>query len=111
MGKGYITKHTAKELETKAKLATQNAGGGKSGLEDRKGGKAGHSRFQCPLCKQVASGPIAMQQHYDSKHPKETLDPSKLIDLHAIHGGTTQGVAVHGSLKAAKNPNAKSSSS
>lgn len=39
-------KHTAAELAAKAKAALTNMGGGKAGLEDRLGGKAGHAKFQ-----------------------------------------------------------------
>ena len=41
----------------------------------------------------------SMQEHFESKHPKETIDESKLLDTHEAFGGTTQGVAVHGSLR------------
>jgi len=37
-------KHTAKEQALKQKLATKNMGGGKEGLQDRLGGKAGHAK-------------------------------------------------------------------
>jgi len=40
-----------------------------------------------------------MGAHFESKHPKDAMDTSKLVDLHALHGGTTQGVAVRGSSK------------
>lgn len=46
MGKAKPAKHTSAELRAKAKAATQNAGGGKAGLADRKGGAAGHQKFK-----------------------------------------------------------------
>ena len=42
--KGVAAKHTAKEMALKTKLATKNMGGGKEGLADRQGGKAGHAK-------------------------------------------------------------------
>jgi len=39
-GKAKPTKHTAKEIAGRIAESTQNKGGGKSGLADRKGGKA-----------------------------------------------------------------------
>ena len=42
--KGVSAKHTAKEISEKNKLANKNMGGGKAGLEDRLGGKAGHAK-------------------------------------------------------------------
>jgi hypothetical protein len=47
--KGVSAKHTSKEMAEKHKLATKNMGGGKEGLQDRLGGKAGHAKFVCPL--------------------------------------------------------------
>ena len=49
-GKAKPTKHTSKELKNKEKAATQNKGGGKHGAADRKGGKAGHAKFECYIC-------------------------------------------------------------
>ena len=49
-GKAKPTKHTAKEIAGKVAAATQNKGGGKAGLADRKGGAAGHAKFKCPSC-------------------------------------------------------------
>ena len=51
-GKAKPTKHTAKEIKAKAKAAKMNKGGGKSGIKDRKGGKAGHAKLKCPICMQ-----------------------------------------------------------
>lgn len=42
-------KHTSAELAAKAKAALQNAGGGKAGLQDRKGGAVGHAKFKWVL--------------------------------------------------------------
>lgn len=44
----------------------------------------------------------SMGMHFDSKHSKETMDSSKFVDNHEVFGGTTQGVAVKGTLKKAK---------
>jgi hypothetical protein len=46
MGKAKPAKHTSAELAAKAKAATQNAGGGKAGLVDRKGGSVGHAKYK-----------------------------------------------------------------
>lgn len=45
--KGVQAKHTSKEQALKHKLATKNMGGGKEGLQDRLGGKAGHAKVIC----------------------------------------------------------------
>ncbi|GIL51785.1 hypothetical protein Vafri_7701 [Volvox africanus] len=79
--------------------STTNMGGGKVGLEDRLGGKAGHAKFQCHICKQTAPDLKSMQMHHEARHPKEAWEPEKCADLHATHGGTTKGVAVRGSTK------------
>ena len=42
----YAANHTSREIAGKIADATMNKGGGKGGLEDRKGGKAGHAKFQ-----------------------------------------------------------------
>ncbi|PNH03384.1 hypothetical protein TSOC_010577 [Tetrabaena socialis] len=99
MGKAKPAKHTAKEIAMKVAEATTNKGGGKSGLEDRLGGKAGHAKFQCHICKQPAPDLKSMQMHHESRHPKEPWEPEKCHDMHATHGCTTQGVAVRGSKK------------
>ena len=44
----------------------------------------------------------SMGMHFESKHPKETMDQAKFVDKHSVFGGTTQGVAVKGTLKKAK---------
>jgi len=54
MGKAKPAHHTSRELAAKAKAATENKGGGKAGLQDRKGGATGHSRFKCPICMSTA---------------------------------------------------------
>ena len=43
-----------------------------------------------------------MQMHHESKHPKIPWDPAIYTDLQAVYGGSTQGVAVHGTLKTDK---------
>lgn len=100
-GKAKPTKHTAKELAGKAKAATQNAGGGSSGAADRKGGKAGHAKYECPICGQAAPDPKSAEQHWDSKHHKTgPFNAEDWKDKHAEVGGvTTAGVAVQGSKK------------
>ena len=40
-----------------------------------------------------------MSIHHESKHPKLPWDPAACANLHEVHGGTTQGVAVRGSVK------------
>jgi hypothetical protein len=40
-----------------------------------------------------------MQIHHDAKHPKLPWEPEKIENLHEVFGGTTQGVAVRGSVK------------
>ena len=97
--KGKTTNHTAKELAAKVKASTQNAGGGSAGITDRKGGKAGHSKFLCYICKQQAPDLKSMKLHHDSKHDKIPWDEARYQDLHQEFGGTTQGVAVRGSTK------------
>jgi len=42
----HAANHTAKEIKGKIAAATTNMGGGKTGLADRKGGAAGHAKFQ-----------------------------------------------------------------
>ena len=71
-------------------------------MKDRLGGKAGHSKYTCYICKQAAPDLKSMSQHFESKHPKETMDQSKFVDTHEVFGGTTQGVAVKGTLKKSK---------
>ena len=83
-------------------MATQNVGGGALGKVDRLGGKAGHAKYECYICKQQAPDLKSMTMHFESKHPKETMDPAKFVDKHAVFGGTTQGLAVKGTLKKAK---------
>jgi len=83
-------------------VATQNVGGGGLGKADRLGGKAGHARYECYICKQQAPDLKSMSMHFDSKHAKETMDMTKFVDKHEVFGGTTQGIAVKGTLKKAK---------
>lgn len=54
MGKAKPAKHTAKEINAKVAAATTNKGGGQAGKQDRQGGKAGHAKYQCPVCGQTA---------------------------------------------------------
>ena len=98
-GKAKPKKHTAKELQAKAAAALTNKGGGAAGLVDRKGGAAGHAKFKCPVCGMAVPSEKSGIAHWDSKHPKLTFDFAQWTDQHAVHGGTTQGVAVRGAAK------------
>ncbi|EPY31587.1 transcription factor [Angomonas deanei] len=98
-GKAKPTKHTAAETARKEKLATTNMGGGKDGLKDRKGGAVGHSKFICKICMTQTPDLKTMRTHYEAKHPNAEFKESDFEDLHELQGGTTKGVAVHGSLK------------
>lgn len=102
MGKAKPAKHTAKELAAKTLASTTNAGGGKAGLADRKGGAAGHAKFVCYVCAQQAPSLKNMEDHFSSRHPKETLDKERCENKHETLGTTTQGVAVRGSTKKKK---------
>ncbi|CAJ1990673.1 hypothetical protein - conserved [Leishmania donovani] len=102
-GKAKPTKHTAGETARKNHLATTNMGGGSAGLVDRKGGVAGHSKFICKVCMAQAPDLKSMRIHFESRHPNETFNENDFEDLHEKYGGTTRGVAVHGSLKKDKN--------
>jgi len=100
MGKAKPAHHTAKELNTKAFEATVNRGGGTVGMEDRKGGKAGHAKLKCPACGQQAPDPKSAGMHWESKHNKMgELDLEKWTNMHDLVGSTTQGVMVQGSKK------------
>lgn len=99
MGKAKPAKHTTREINMKIAEATTNKGGGKDGLQDRLGGKAGHAKYSCHICKQTAPDLKSMQMHHESRHPKEAWEPEKCTNLHEVHGGTTQGVGVRGSTK------------
>ena len=63
------------------------------------GGKAGHAKFKCPICAVTAPSIKTMTDHHESKHPKLPFDEAACTNLHEVHGGTTQGVAVRGSKK------------
>lgn len=98
-GKAKPTKHTAAEIAKKNHLANCNMGGGSAGLKDRLGGAAGHAKFICYVCMAQCPDLKTMSLHFDAKHPSLTMDESKFQDLHEVFGGTTQGVAVRGSVK------------
>lgn len=67
--KGIRQKHTAGELA--AKLAAQKPqGGGNQGIDARKPKTA----LKCLLCKADIHNLSVMRQHYEAKHPKETLN-------------------------------------
>ncbi|KAK9834826.1 hypothetical protein WJX81_001661 [Elliptochloris bilobata] len=99
MGKAKPASHTAKELAMKAAASTTNKGGGVAGKADRLGGAAGHSKYKCPICAQQAPDMKTMQIHHEAKHSKVPFVEASIINLHEVHGGTTQGIAVRGSTK------------
>ena len=99
-GKAKPTKHSAREIKRKTDEATQNKGGGKRGLEDRRGGSSGHSKFLCYICKQVAPDLKSMQFHHEAKHSKIPFEQDKYENMHEKNGGvTTTGFSVRGSKK------------
>lgn len=102
-GKAKPTKHSAAETAKKSHLATANMGGGAAGLKDRQGGPAGHARFICKVCFTQVPDMKSMSLHYEAKHPTAEFKESDFEDLHEKYGGTTKGVAVHGSLKKDRN--------
>lgn len=73
MGKAKPAKHTAAEIKAKVHAATTNMGGGKAGLQDRKGGAVGHSKYMCPVCKSAAPDLKSMQVSTVSS-PQRLLD-------------------------------------
>lgn len=98
MGKAKPAKHTSAELKAKQFAATVNRGGGQVGLADRKGGKAGHAKYKCPICAMQAPDLKTMQMHHESKHSKLPWEPDKCVNMHQVVGGvTTQGISVVGS--------------
>mmetsp|Transcript_24935 Transcript_24935/g.59968 ORF Transcript_24935/g.59968 Transcript_24935/m.59968 type:complete len:208 (+) Transcript_24935:76-699(+) len=101
--KGKENKHTKTELKNKEKTATQNVGGGKDGLKDRKGGEAGHAKFECKLCGVRSPSLTTQRIHHEAKHPTIPFEPDKLSEnVHQKFGGTTKGVAVKGAHKFSK---------
>lgn len=63
------------------------------------GGKAGHARYKCSNCGQQAPSIKNMKEHWEAKHSKlPYVESDCVIDMHAEHGGTTQGVAVRGAV-------------
>ena len=92
-------KHSKTEMSRKEQLACQNAGGGAAGLQDRRGGAAGHAKLICPLCFTQAHDLNAMRVHHAAKHEDLDFDEGRYENLHEKFGGSTKGVAVHGSLK------------
>ena len=67
--KGKKTKHTAGELA--AKLALQKPqGGGATGKEERKP----KCSLTCSLCKVEIHNLTVMKQHYQAKHPQQTIN-------------------------------------
>lgn len=50
--------------------ATTNKGGGKAGLEDRKGGRVGHARYSCNVCRQTAPDMKSMQVGFNCNCPQ-----------------------------------------
>ena len=37
--------------------------------------------------------------HFEAKHAKMPYEADKVVDMHELMGGTTQGIAVRGSTK------------
>ena len=93
-------KHTAKEINQKVFAATVNRGGGSSGKADRLGGKAGHAKYECPVCGQQAPDTQSCEMHWDAKHNKTgPFDLNSWTDVHAECGGVaTAGIAARGGL-------------
>eukprot|EP01086_Lenisia_limosa_P004705 TRINITY_DN20359_c0_g1_i1.p2 TRINITY_DN20359_c0_g1~~TRINITY_DN20359_c0_g1_i1.p2 ORF type:complete len:111 (+),score=44.49 TRINITY_DN20359_c0_g1_i1:150-482(+) len=95
--KAKPTHHSSKQLAERAKLASANVGGGSAGLADRRGGAAGHSKYQCPHCGTAAPSIPGMKLHWEAKHPKIPFEEDKVINLREIHGDTTtEGIMVRG---------------
>jgi len=80
--------------------ALTNKGGGKAGQQDRLGGKAGHAKYQCHVCKTQAPSLTSMEAHFTARHPSLPWEPEKCTNTHDEVGGVTvAGVAVRGSKK------------
>ncbi|KAJ9519393.1 hypothetical protein QJQ45_023033 [Haematococcus lacustris] len=77
MGKAKPAKHTAAEIKAKEKAALTNMGGGKLGLSDRLGGKAGHAKYMCHICKTAAPSITSMQATLGASLP--FFCPTKLM--------------------------------
>ena len=60
----------AKE-QAQAKNAAAKAKMEKSGTQ--LGAADAAMKFECHVCKQVMPGPVLLKEHYESKHPKETV--------------------------------------
>lgn len=103
-GKAKPKKHTAKEIAAKIDAATTNRGGGKAGVEDRKGlDKGGHAKLECPICKATAPDTKSMLIHHEARHPKVPFEEEKLHNRHEVVGAEASGnkpkPGVRGSLK------------
>jgi ribosomal protein L34E len=72
MPKGFIQKHTAKELQRKVD-AHKNKGGGKEGAETRKP----KTSLICNICKAPMAAIKNMREHYEAKHAKVTFNPAE----------------------------------
>ena len=70
-GKAKPTKHTAKEIAKKVFEATCNRGGGAGGIAARLDAKCS---FKCYICLCAQPSEKSLQIHFESKHPKDTLD-------------------------------------
>ena len=60
----------AKE-QAQAKNAAAKAKMEKAGTQ--RGAADAAMKFECHVCKQVMPGPVLLKEHYESKHPKETV--------------------------------------
>ncbi|KAF0719368.1 Aste57867_1089 [Aphanomyces stellatus] len=79
-GKAKTQKHTAKEINMKHKAAKERAGaagGGASGLVQRKCQKAS---VKCEICLNEFLSFPDMKIHFDSRHPKETFPEQQYKD-------------------------------
>jgi hypothetical protein len=84
--KGVQAKHTAKEQALKQKLATKNMGGGKEGLQDRLGGKAGHAKVVRERHRACACVVLACTHLLDWYFPRARRCLSLLLVLNAGEG-------------------------
>ncbi len=76
-GKAKPTKHTAKELQMKLD-SQKDRGGGTSGITNR---NPIMSTYTCHVCMTVVPGKKTLEQHFEGKHPKLTLDWAMYPDV------------------------------
>ncbi|KAG1684899.1 hypothetical protein DVH05_010165 [Phytophthora capsici] len=73
-GKAKFKKHTAADLAQRQKQV--NKGGGKAGAATRGVAKL---NFTCDVCMSASPDIKSYEQHYVSKHPKNTFDREAMI--------------------------------